>query len=99
MLRFTISLTRSEPGHRCFEPASQVHTSRAAGSLATSPVPGETRVHTGVLWGEGSGPDPWAAWSLVWKAARGSRSASLAVGLTLPGRVGVSQGSGFFLHF
>ena len=40
----TISPTHTGPGSRCSEPASQVHTSRAVGSSATSPGPGGTRV-------------------------------------------------------
>lgn len=54
VLWLTISPTRSGPGRRCSEPASQVRTSRAAGSLATSPGPGETCAHRwpvgGRLW-------------------------------------------------
>lgn len=64
MLRLTISPTQSGPGHHCSEAASQVHTSRAAGSLATSPGPSETFVHIGGLWARALGQilGPPGAW-------------------------------------
>lgn len=40
----TTSLKRIWPGSHCSEPASQVRTSRAAGSSATFPGPGGTHV-------------------------------------------------------
>lgn len=82
--RLTISLTRCGPGHHCSEPASQVRISRAAGSLTTSPGPGETCVHTSRLWGAGFGPDPWA----IQEAAYRSRGTFLAAGLH-PAGVGI----------
>lgn len=57
----TISLTRCGPGSRCPGPASRARTSRAAGSSATSPAPGEAE---GLALGEGRkgalhSQDPW----------------------------------------
>lgn len=49
----TISLTHSGPGSRCLGPASQARTSRAAGSSATSPGPGETRAAGAGGWHSG----------------------------------------------
>lgn len=75
--RLTIARTHSGPGHHYSEAASQARTSRAAGSLTTSPGPGERRGHSG-LWGQVLGlilgpPSPGGS--------SGSRDTFLAAGL------------------
>lgn len=90
----TISPTHSGPGHHCSEPASQVHTSRAAGSLATSPGPGETCVHIGGLWARSLGLlEPGQGG----KSAEQGRIPSCGA-LLCRGGQGLSPGSGFFLY-
>ena len=66
----TISPTRCGPGSRCPGPASRARTSRAAGSSATSPAPGEAE---GLALGEGRkgalrSHDPGPSEQTTWRA-------------------------------